>query len=120
MKGSTCRDLLFDFLENGKRLENHVIDLKQSSTEDFCQVLCYMNNKCVSINFRQTPDSSGVHLCELNDSDKQQHPDDLKDEKEFSYRETMHVSLYKSQTLYIPAPTTACKLTLSAPFSPNE
>ena len=94
--GNTCRVLRFDFLENGKRLNNHVIEVKQSSTEDFCQALCYMNNKCVSINFRQTPDSSGVHLCELNDSDKQQHPDDLKEEKEFSYRETMHVSLYKS------------------------
>ena len=93
--GNACRVLRFDFLENGKRLKNHVIEVKQSSTEDFCQPLCYMNKKHVSINFRQTPDSSGVHLCELNESDKQQHPDDLKEEKKFSYRETMHVSLYK-------------------------
>ena len=33
--GNTCRVLRFDFLENGKRLKNHVIEVKQGEHGGF-------------------------------------------------------------------------------------
>ena len=45
-----------------------------------------MKDDCISINFKQTADPVGMHLCELNDADMIQHPADIKDTHEFSYQ----------------------------------
>ncbi|PFX17832.1 hypothetical protein AWC38_SpisGene17811 [Stylophora pistillata] len=51
---------------------------------DICELRCYLEHDCVSINFGAEND--GGNRCELSDSDHFVHPGDLKDREGFIYR----------------------------------
>lgn len=52
--------------------------------EHFCGAQCFMDENCVSYNFRET----GANRCELNNATNFAHPDDLKIESGTRYRGT--------------------------------
>ena len=95
---AVCRELDFYPLKYGERLDNHVIKERPVNSEDFCQVLCYIEDNCKSINFRHTKNVNGTHGCEINGSDKKQHPNDTQCCIDYSYRGTV-VSLFLLQKL---------------------
>ena len=62
-------------------LRNHVIQLVQVNDKDQCELLCYLEQMCLSFNF-------GSGDCELSNSDHYQHPEDLVYRIGFSYHPT--------------------------------
>ena len=49
-----------------RRLVNHTIEEKHVNNLDDCELLCYLNDDCVSLNFKKDPDDNEpVHICEL-------------------------------------------------------
>ncbi|KXJ07419.1 hypothetical protein AC249_AIPGENE4806 [Exaiptasia diaphana] len=50
-----------------------------------CRHSCYMSPRCVSLNIGPSK-SPGKLLCQLNDADRYQHPQDFKDKPGFSYQ----------------------------------
>ena len=62
-------------------LRNHVIQLVQVNDKDQCELLCYLEQMCLSFNF-------GSGNCELSNSDHYQHPADLVSRIGFSYHPT--------------------------------
>ena len=93
-----CRELDFYPLKYGEHLDNHVIEERLVNSEDFCQVLCYIEANCKSINFHHKKYDNGTHGCEINSSDKEQHPNDTQCSTDYSYRGTV-VSLFLLQKL---------------------
>ena len=74
--------------QTGKRLVNHVAESGNVTSEESCQILCFMNAEiCRSINFKKTKDKNGKHLCEVNNSTATKHHKDLKTHAEFDYQE---------------------------------
>ena len=74
--------------QTGKRLENHVAKSENVTSKESCQILCFMNAQiCRSINFNQTEDKNGKHLCEVNNWTAPKHPAHLKKRAEFDYQE---------------------------------
>ena len=75
--------------QSDKRLENHTVKAIDVTSEEACQILCFMNaDVCRSYNFNLTESSTGQHACELNNSTATAHPADLNSSAEFDYRET--------------------------------
>ena len=69
-----CRDITFEENVIGMSLRRHVIRTFHSENSDLCQIQCYLEEECVSYNFRNK-------TCDLNKSDHIFHPEDLvKDE----------------------------------------
>ena len=61
-----------------KRLENHEIETKYVKDLDQCELSCYMNDNCVSANFKKDPDTREMaHVCELNNATHLDHETDL-------------------------------------------
>ena len=59
----------------------HVKDL------DFCELLCYQHDDCVSLNIKKDPDSAtGQQECELNNSTHLEHDGDLTNDNAYLYR----------------------------------
>ena len=56
----------------------------QVNSADGCEVNCFINDDCVSVNIGPLED--GKHVCELSSSDHNIHPEDLKDQIYFIYR----------------------------------
>ena len=57
------------FFFANKRLTNHTIKVIGILDMDLCELMCYQEPNCVSINFRKKPENGGVkHRCELNNS----------------------------------------------------
>ncbi|KAL9956971.1 hypothetical protein ACROYT_G038542 [Oculina patagonica] len=81
-----CRILEFKPLIDGHALFDHVIKTYLTVSQDVCELKCYREDDCVSINFG--PGDSGAYLCELSDSDHELHPEDLKQRNGFIYRQT--------------------------------
>ncbi|KAL9956969.1 hypothetical protein ACROYT_G038540 [Oculina patagonica] len=81
-----CRILEFEPSIDGQSLFNHVIETYLTVSQNDCELKCYMDNECMSINFG--PGASGAYLCELSDSDHDLHPDDLQQRDGFIYRPT--------------------------------
>ena len=81
-----CRMLEFKPGIEGSSLFNHVLKTHSAFSQDDCELLCYMEDECMSINFG--PGDSGEHVCELSDSDHDLHPEDLKSRHGFTYRPT--------------------------------
>lgn len=84
--------LLFE----GERLINHVIESAGVVDKDFCELKCYMEHNCVSINFELKPGSSGTHNCELNNSIHKENERDLVKAANYLYHGT-NVRLKKLQ-----------------------
>ena len=70
-----------------KRLENHEIETKYVKDLDQCELFCYMNDNCVSANFKKEPNTSVMaHVCELNNATHLDHDTDLITDADFYYR----------------------------------
>ncbi|XP_015763726.1 PREDICTED: uncharacterized protein LOC107342750 [Acropora digitifera] len=82
-----CRQLLFpsDGFGN-KRLTNHSITTQNVSDLDLCELHCYHEPNCVSINFKVIPDSEGLHKCELNNATHRSHEIDLQNKDGYVYK----------------------------------
>ncbi|XP_031571336.1 protein kinase C-binding protein NELL2-like, partial [Actinia tenebrosa] len=52
-----------------------------------CRAKCYMNHDCVSYNLGPSP-TPGMMVCQLNDADRYQYPDDYQERPGYSYRGT--------------------------------
>ena len=85
-----CRELAFPsflFFAN-KRLLNHNITTVQVPEMDVCELLCYHEHNCVSINFEDKPSAEGTYSCDLNNSTHGEHGEDLVDAESYFYRGT--------------------------------
>ena len=70
-----------------RRLVNHTIETRKVKNFDDCELLCYLNDNCVSLNFKKDPDNiDAVHICELNNATHLTYDSDLKTDTKFSYR----------------------------------
>ena len=71
-----------------KRLKGHTIRTSQVPDIDICELLCYQEPNCVSINFKYEVRSvAGVsYNCELNNSTHLGHDQDFVDAKGYVYR----------------------------------
>ncbi|KAL9961396.1 hypothetical protein ACROYT_G030323 [Oculina patagonica] len=82
-----CRSLRFDKPVDGFALQGHVIENISVAIDDVrfeCSALCSAESTCVSINIG-LPANDGVALCQLSNSDHNQHREDLKPQKGFLY-----------------------------------
>ncbi len=82
-----CRQLKFraDQTFEGRRLMNHVIHITDVISEDFCEMLCYMESDCVSYNIMRRSET-GKHKCELNNATHEGHGEDLEANSNYIYR----------------------------------
>ena len=70
-----------------KRLVNHKIETKHVKDLDQCELFCYMNDNCVSANFKKEPENEGIdYICELNNATHLEHDTDLITNVDFYYR----------------------------------
>ena len=84
-----CRILAFPsflFYAN-KRLLNHTIRTEQVKDLSLCELLCYYEPNCVSMNFKTTENAEGAFSCELNNSTHRRHDDEFMDNYGYLYRE---------------------------------
>ena len=63
---------------------DHVISFHTTESSEDCELKCYFENDCMSINIRALGD--GTYYCELNDSDHVIHPRDLENKTGIIYR----------------------------------
>ena len=69
-----------------RRLVNHTIEEKRVKNLDDCELFCYLNDNCVSLNFKKDPDDNGAHICELNNATNLRYDSDLTTDANFYYR----------------------------------
>ena len=70
-----------------RRLVNHKIETKYVKDLDQCELFCYMNDNCVSANFKKEPDTRVMaHVCELNNATHLEYDTDLITDADFYYR----------------------------------
>ena len=74
-----CRELefpatLFFF---GERLIDHGIRTIEVIDKDSCELSCYIEHNCVSINFKVEASLSGKHNCDLNKATHKENENDL-------------------------------------------
>ncbi|XP_066022881.1 uromodulin-like [Pocillopora verrucosa] len=70
-----------------RRLANHTIETRKVKNFDDCELLCYLNDNCVSLNFKKDPDNiDAVHICELNNATHLTYDSDLTTDAKFYYR----------------------------------
>ena len=86
-----CRELVFPEFSSfaHKRLVNHDIETLQVNDFDMCQLRCYQDPNCVSINFNVNHDCKGLHDCELNNATHVRHDKELKDKTDYVYHGTL-------------------------------
>ena len=74
-----------------RRLVNHTFETRKVENLDDCELLCYLNDSCVSLNFKKDPgnnpenDKSG-HICELNNATHLKYDNDFTTNILFYYR----------------------------------
>ncbi|XP_048590523.1 uncharacterized protein LOC5517493 [Nematostella vectensis] len=78
-----CKTMAFRDIHNKKILKNHTTYNITGIDEEDCSVKCYLNDFCQSTNYNHTSKT-----CHINTSTRHQHPDDLVDDPETSYRGT--------------------------------
>ena len=71
-----------------RRLVNHKIETKYVKDLDHCELSCYMNDNCVSANFKKEPADGGdiAYVCELNNATHLEYDTDLITDADFYYR----------------------------------
>ena len=70
-----------------KRLVSHEIETKYVKDLDHCELFCYMNDNCVSANFKKDPKDGGIaYICELNNATHLEYDTDLITDAAFYYR----------------------------------
>jgi len=82
-----CRDLEFpgSYFFYGERLINHVIRTIKVLDQDSCELQCYLEHNCVSVNFEYT----GTHNCDLNNATHKEHENDLVKTEGYVYHGTI-------------------------------
>ena len=65
---------------------NHKIKTVQAKDMDQCDLLCYLDDDCVSLNIKNYRDSANQHECELNNSTHLEHDVDLTSDTAYFYR----------------------------------
>lgn len=71
-----------------KRLVKHNMTTVQVPDLDACELLCYHEHNCVSVNFENKPSAKGTYSCELNNSTHGEHGEDLVEAASWFYRGT--------------------------------
>ena len=75
------------FVFADKRLVNHIIETKYVKDLDHCELFCYVNDNCVSANFKKEPEAGGTaYVCELNNATHLEYDTDLSTNAVFLYR----------------------------------
>ena len=70
-----------------RRLGNYNFETRKVKNLDDCELLCYLNDNCVSLNFKKDPDNIElVHICELNNATHLKNDSDLTSDADFYYR----------------------------------
>ncbi|XP_078374815.1 uncharacterized protein LOC144658282 [Oculina patagonica] len=70
-----------------RRLKNHKIKIVHVMDLDFCELLCYQHDDCVSFNIKKDRDNAtGQQECELNNSTHMEHDGDLTNDNAYLYR----------------------------------
>ena len=68
-------------------LVNHTIEKKLVINLNDCELMCYLNDDCVSLNFEKDPeDEEPLHICELNNATHLKYDSDLTSDANFYYR----------------------------------
>ena len=82
-----CLELEFpgSYFFYGERLINHVIRTMKVLDQDSCELQCYKQHSCVSINFEVT----GTHNCDLNNATHKEHGMDLVKTEGYLYHGTI-------------------------------
>lgn len=78
----TCRSLQFrsDHILQGKRLRHHVIHSVDVINAEICEMLCFLDSNCVSLNFKKS-----TTKCELNNSTFEGQKDKLEGNLDYRY-----------------------------------
>ena len=85
-----------------RRLVNHTIEKKGVNNLDDCELLCYLNDHCVSLNFEKDPENNRpLHICELNNATHLKYDSHLTTNATFYYRgsKVSYKSIYRSYRL---------------------
>ena len=70
----------------GRRLKNHVIRSANVKNLDDCVLFCYLNDNCVSLNFKKNAELGGIgYICETNNATHLDYDIDLIDNGVFYY-----------------------------------
>ena len=67
----------------------HTIKTTLVKDLDDCELLCYGEDNCVSLNIKNKDPDSKTHECELNNSTHLEHDEDLKSNPMYYYRGAM-------------------------------
>ena len=70
-------------------LVNHTIEKKLVNNLDDCELMCCLNDDCVSLNFKKDPEDEeprALHICELNNATHLKDDSDLTTDANFYYR----------------------------------
>ena len=68
-------------------LVNHTIHKKPVKNLNDCELFCYMNDNCVSLDFKKDPENNKpVHICELSNATHLKYDSDLTTDANFYYR----------------------------------
>jgi len=88
LQDGECRQLSFpaDYEFGNRRLMKHVIETIKVVDFDLCELQCYLEPNCVSINFNVIPDSEGRHECELNNATHRSHDNELMNKEGYVYK----------------------------------
>ncbi|PFX18696.1 hypothetical protein AWC38_SpisGene16928 [Stylophora pistillata] len=80
--GQECRSIVFKESLQEKVMKGHLIRLEEVPHQGSCNVLCYMEPNCVSINVG--PSKGGNYICELNNaSDESPGSSDLQSKQDY-------------------------------------
>ena len=70
-----------------RRLVNHNVEEKRVKNLDNCELLCYLNDACVSLNYKKDPENDKRgHICELNNVTHLKYDRELTTDANFYYR----------------------------------
>ena len=85
-----------------RRLVKHVIATIKVLDFDLCEVQCYHQPNCVSINFNVISDSKGFHECELSNGTHRSHHNELMNKDGYLYKgaevRNLNLSLFFTET----------------------
>ena len=83
-----------------RRLTKHIIATVKVVDLDLCELRCYLEPNCVSVNLNVIPDSKGLHECELNNATHRSHDKELMNRDGYIYKgaEVRNVNLFSKKT----------------------
>ena len=85
---------------------NHTIKTLKVRDLDECELRCYYEHNCVSLNFENKMVGTGKYSCELNNSTHGEHDEDFVEAPNFLYRGTnvrsLNFNVIQSPSLLIP------------------